>query len=333
MKKVLLTFLKLGVPAAIFVYLLWQVDLQDYRAFWNQPKRWDQLMLAELVALSAIVLGIFRWHLLVCAFEIPFTVREALRLGFLGFLLNFVSFGSVGGDVFKAILVCRGKPQKRPEAVASVLLDRAFGLLGLVTLAWLSLMVFRPASGLSAVMLGIRNASGAIAISAIAGLVFTIAAGPWLDRLIDTIAKIRVVGDTLGRMLRALRLLRNNPFILAVLLLYSLCIHSLLVISVFLVSSGVYEKHPTLGEHFMVVPAGLAAGTLPLAPGGLGYQEGALAGLFRQLPNLPENFSGILVATIFRLVTIGIAGVGVVYYYTTDASKTVAELSKTDGLE
>ena len=64
----------------------------------------------------------------------------------------------------------------------------------------------------------------------------------------------------------------------------------------------------------MVVPPGMAAGTLPLAPGGIGVQEGALAGLFKQLRNLPENYSGVLVATVYRLITITIAGVGLVFY-------------------
>lgn len=65
----------------------------------------------------------------------------------------------------------------------------------------------------------------------------------------------------------------------------------------------------------MVVPPGMAAGALPLAPGGIGLQEGALAGLFKQLPGLPENYSGMLVATVFRLITISIAGIGLVYYW------------------
>ena len=64
----------------------------------------------------------------------------------------------------------------------------------------------------------------------------------------------------------------------------------------------------------MVVPPGMAAGALPLAPGGLGVQEGALAGLFRQLPDLPRQFSAILVATVYRLITIAIAGIGVCFY-------------------
>lgn len=314
MKKTLITLLKLGIPACLFAYLLWRVPAADYTAFLEQRKRPELLLLAQVLAFLAIVLSILRWRILVLAFEIPFTVREALRLGFLGYLLNFVSFGSVGGDIFKAILAARDRPSKRPEAVASVLLDRAIGLLGLVILAWVTLAIGSQASGLTATMTYIRNAAGIVAGIGIGGLILAIFSGAWFDQLIETAARIPVVGETLGRMARAVRQLRRRPLAIFGLVIYSVGVHSLLATTVYLISCGVYAEHPTLGEHFMVVPPGMAAGALPLAPGGLGYQEGVLAELFSRLPDLPENYSGILVATIYRLATIMIAGIGLMYY-------------------
>jgi uncharacterized protein (TIRG00374 family) len=262
----------------------------------------------------AVILSFLRWRCLVLAFGIPFSVREALRLGFLGYLLNFISFGSVGGDVFKAILVARDKPENRPESVASVLLDRSIGLLGLVILAWISLVVF-AGSDPPAVLVGIRRGAGAIALLSTAALLFAVFSGAWFDRAIGVIARLPWVGQTLARMARAVRLLRANPLTLVYLLLMAVSVHGLLSLAVYLVSCGVYTDHPTLAEHLMVVPPGMAAGTLPLAPGGIGVQEGALAGLFRLLPDLPADFSGILVATVYRLITVAILGVGVVYYW------------------
>jgi hypothetical protein len=43
-------------------------------------------------------------------------------------------------------------------------------------------------------------------------------------------------------------------------------------------------------------------------------QEGAIAGLFQLMPDLPEMYSPILVATAYRLITVAIASVGVAYY-------------------
>lgn len=314
MKKSLLNLLKLILPLALLVYLLSTVERADYEAFWNQPKRWDMLLLAQLSALLAIVISILRWRMLVVSLEIPFTTKEALRLGFLGYLLNFISLGSVGGDLFKAILVAKEKSSKRPEAIASVLLDRAIGLLGLIILAWLSILVFAD-ENVPPLLLNIGRAAGGLMIVSIVALLIAVYGGQWFDRLILWGEKrIPVVGEPLGRMARCVRLLRKRSTTIPNLILGAVVVHSLLTLSVCFVSWGIYSEAPTLQQHFMVVPPAMAAGALPIAPGGIGVQEGAIAGLFKTLPNLPEAFSAILVATVYRLVTVAIAGVGVAYY-------------------
>ncbi len=313
MHRIGLVALKLALPAALFVYLLWSVPAEDYRAFWSQSKRWELLFAAQVIALASVVISFMRWRLLVLAFGIPFTVREALRLGFLGYLLNFISFGSVGGDVFKAIFVARDRPDKRPEAVASVLLDRAIGLMGLVILAWISLMLFAGGEW-SPLLIGIKRGAALLSALSILGLATAVFAGRWFDRIIQRLSDLPAVGETLARMATAVRQLRGAPSILPVLVGLAIFVHALLSVTIYLISCGIYVEHPTLKEHMIVVPPGMAAGALPLAPGGLGVQEGALAGLFRQLPDLPQQFSAILVATVYRLITIAIAGIGVCFY-------------------
>ncbi|MCA9183011.1 MAG: flippase-like domain-containing protein [Planctomycetales bacterium] len=313
MHRIGLAVLKLALPAALFGYLLWSVPADDYRAFWSQSKRWELLLAAQLLALVAVIISFMRWRLLVLAFGIPFTIREALRLGFLGYLLNFISFGSVGGDVFKAILVARDRPEKRPEAVASVLVDRAIGLMGLVMLAWISLVLFAQ-DDLSPLLIGIKRGAAVLSVLSMFALAAAIFAGRWFDQMIQWVAGLPIVGETLARMARAVRQLRDAPGILLLLSGLAIFVHSLLAVTIYLISCGIYPEHPTLKEHMMVVPPGMAAGALPLAPGGLGVQEGALAGLFRQLPDLPRLFSAILVATVYRLITIAIAGIGVCFY-------------------
>jgi glycosyltransferase 2 family protein len=313
LKKTVLLLIKLGLPLAIFAYLLASVDRDDYLAFWNQPKRWDLLLLAQLLALLATVIGILRWRLLVLYLDIPFTTSEALRLGFIGYLMNFVSLGSVGGDLFKAILAARNKPSKKPEAVASVLLDRAIGLLGLIMLAWFSILFFIDAS-VPKLIVTIGQAAGAMTTVCVLGLLIAVYSGDWIDKWIGQFdQRIPVIGPILARMARAIRLLRRRSSAIPVLIASSLMVHILLVLSVCLISWGIYPEAPTLQQHFMIVPPAMAAGAIPLAPGGLGIQEGAIVGLFRVLPGLPAVFSAVLVATVFRLMTLSCAGVGVAY--------------------
>ena len=152
-------------------------------------------------------------------------------------------------------------------------------------------------------------------IVSIVALLIAVYGGQWFDRLILWGEKrIPWIGETLGRMARCVRLLRKRSTTIPNLILGAVVVHSLLTLSVCFVSWGIYSEAPTLQQHFMVVPPAMAAGALPIAPGGIGVQEGAIAGLFKTLPNLPEAFSAILVATVYRLVTVAIAGVGVAYY-------------------
>lgn len=335
-QKALIALLKLGLPAGIFAYLLYQVPSEDYQAFLTQEKNWSYLLAAQMIAVIAVLISFLRWRLLLRAMDIPFTLREALRLGFLGYLLNFVSFGSVGGDIFKAVLAAKHRPNKRPEAVASVLLDRAFGLQGLVILAFFGLLAV-PAEQLSTTLLTIRNGAGLLAVLSVIALCLAIFSGSWFEKIIQLLQRTPILGLTLGRMVGAVRGLRSSPEVLAMMAVYSVGVHSLLASCVYLLSAGLYPEHPSFPQHLMIVPPSMAVGTLPLAPGGVGYQEAAMATLFKQLPDVPEGFSAIIVATVYRLVTLLIAGIGLVYYWashgrelTEEAEQAAAELEQQD---
>jgi len=90
------------------------------------PIRVDLLELAFLVYMVGIVGTFLRWYVLVRALDLPFRVRDALRLGFIGNVFNLVIPGAVGGDVIKAAYLCR-EQARRTQAVSSMVIDRAVG--------------------------------------------------------------------------------------------------------------------------------------------------------------------------------------------------------------
>ncbi len=188
-------------------------------------------------------------------------------------------------------------------------------MLGLVILAVVSLTVF-PTAPLPVVLRGIRDFAVVVTIAALAALLTAIYAGRWFEGMIKWIGTWPVAGQSLARMAWAVRQLRGQPLTLAALIATAVCVHTLLALTVYFVSAGLYSERPTLAEHLYVVPPGMAAGAIPLAPGGLGAQEYALDELFKQLPNQPEQFSGMIVATVYRLITLAIAGIGLIYYWT-----------------
>ena len=66
--------------------------------------------------------------------EPRFTLRAAILLGFIGNVFNLVIPGAVGGDLIKAAYLVR-MHVKKTQAIASMVIDRILGLLGLFILA------------------------------------------------------------------------------------------------------------------------------------------------------------------------------------------------------
>ena len=90
--------------------------------------------LALLITQVSLLITFVRWSLLVRVIEPGFTLRCSILLGFIGYLFNLVIPGAVGGDVVKAAYLSRMQI-KKTQAIASMVLDRIVGLLGLFVLA------------------------------------------------------------------------------------------------------------------------------------------------------------------------------------------------------
>ena len=143
-RSIALNAIKFIIPAVIIPILLWRVEPEQWDQLTQQPKHYGLLFAAFLIAIAATALSFARWCILVRCQGIALSMLEAFRLGAICFLLSFVSVGSVGGDLFKAIFLARRRPGKRVEAVASVLVDRASGLYGLLFLVVTGTLLLQP---------------------------------------------------------------------------------------------------------------------------------------------------------------------------------------------
>jgi uncharacterized protein (TIRG00374 family) len=311
-KKYLLLLLKVAFPLAIIVWLVSTIDRQQLAQLQQRPKDWGRLTAAFVICLTAVCITFVRWFLLVRALHMRFTVRDAFRLGFLGYLLNFVSIGSIGGDLFKAIFIARDQPGRRTEAIATVMVDRVIGFYALLLVVSLAILTTAPPS--TPVMNTLCKS--ALAVTAIATLGIGVAMLPGFTNgpLAEMLGSIPKIGRILAQLISAVRMYRGRPFVMAEILGLAMCVHCLLCISLYLVSTSLAPTAPSLGEHFIVIPLSMVAGGLPFTPAGLGTFEFAMDALFKQVSQ-SGNAPGILIALAYRLITIAVAGVGVVYYW------------------
>ena len=143
MKKLFVNLLKVGVSLGIVGWLIYDARRDPAFESFELPTEtgsWAFLTASFAVMFTSVTITIVRWQILVRALELPFRLADALRIGFLCYLLNFISLGSVGGDLFKALILAREYPRRRAEAVATVVIDRVIGLYGLFLLASLVIL-------------------------------------------------------------------------------------------------------------------------------------------------------------------------------------------------
>jgi hypothetical protein len=314
-RTIVLRVFKFALPVGILTWLITRVSDEQWEAIRTQPKSLPLLVTALLVASLAIAISYVRWALLLRAVNIAVPTVEAIRLGTIGFLLSFVSAGSVGGDVFKAFFVVRRTPGKRFAAVATILVDRALGLYGLLLVATLGLAVLSPAAASSELQ---QLSRGAMTLAGVgtAVLITLVLGGGWIDRLLRRCPKDRWWGAAVHHVADPIRLFHDGPGVLAVGVAMSVTVHLMLAASIYLIARGYYQQPPGLLDHLLIVPAGLLASALPLTPAGLGVFEFALEWLYEVVPAETTAVSGTLVALTFELVKIALAGLGLVFYWT-----------------
>jgi hypothetical protein len=339
LKDGLIKTLRWSIPAVIVAWLVFDVYRQDnFGQIWNGPKEWPLLGLALLFYLTAQLLTIARWYWLVRALDLPFRWNDAVRLGFLGYLLTFVSLGAVGGDLLKAFFVAREQPGRRVEAFATVIVDRMLGLYSLFLLATaailLSGMWSMPQSPtMNVVCQSVLIATGAATV----GILILVAVGDApARRMLDWVVRVPKLGPTLLTFARAVQIYRRDVRTVAVSIAVGLAVQSLVALCIWATAAALAANPPSMAEHLILVPVAMLTTILPLPGHGLGAFELAIDFLYRQIePGTPMG-QGLLVALGFRVVTIATAAISAVIYATN--RREVAEVlreaqAESDGLK
>jgi hypothetical protein len=320
LRRTALLLVKLALAVAILAYLIGQVQHHEgFSRLIQQPKIWSLLVLALVCTFAAIVLSFIRWYMLVVALGLDFRLVDALRLGSIGFVLNFVALGTLGGDLFKAVFLAREQPGKRTEAVATVMADRLLGLLTMLLLASSGILItgLRHSDSLPIAMLcNVILLATVVGWTGVGLLLFV--PGLLSPRLIGWVEAVPLVGPTVHRLVDAVRAYRDQKPRLLLAGAVSFMIAMMFVLSFYLVASGLPVHAPSFTQHMMIVPVANMAGAIPATPSGLGTMEATVEVLYRAAPGktraLPGD--GTMVSLGQRMMMITVALVGLLFYLT-----------------
>jgi hypothetical protein len=316
-KKILLFFLKLSLILGIFVYLFWKASgtpIEDgknvFQILWEQPKRFDFIAGAFLMQLFAVSMTFVRWRWLVQTFGLTLSLKDAFRFGFVGLLLNLAPMGIVGGDLVKSYLLINHNPKYRTQAVASVIVDRIVGLLVMFLLGSVLVcatgFIFRDdvwSKTLSRITLLLT-----VIGFTCTGIVFLpFFAKGHIERVLE---KIPYCGRIAGKLTNSLLLYRHHKICLFQAFLLTFLVHIPFGISLYLIANGLFQNVPGIIDHILLYSTVNLTSMIPLAAGPF---ELVLNELYHN--GFEKGIGiGLVVALAHRLISICVAGVGIVYY-------------------
>ncbi len=258
------------------------------------------VMALGLLLLSAVV-AITRWWRLLQIAGCPARWYDALRLTFVGFFMNLVLPGLTGGDLVKAVLVVRENPERRADALVSVIVDRGIGLLVLMAMAVAVVLV--EGEKFHELRLPVLLVFAGVLLA------LWLALHPWpraklrVERLLDRMpqrARLRSID-------RALSIYARHPGEMAIAVVLSAINHASIATALWALGHAFGD---TLGwpEYLGIAAIANTVSSIPVAPGGWGVGE-ALYGYLFHLLGAPTAL-GIAVSVSYRLLNmaLGLAG-------------------------
>ncbi len=203
--------------------------------------------------------------------------------------------GAVGGDVIKAAYLGRMQPDMKPQAWASMVLDRILGLLGLFLLAGVAgLTTWNSADGQVRLLIGL--VWGALLVGFV-GLAVVFSPGLYrpLNRLVAGRGKLRRWSPSSKRS--AWRTAGTSGRCSAMLGVATFC-HGLYVLAFYTASLALFDSMPTLAQHYLMVPLTLFTTAVPLPFGALGLSEQISGRLFQMV----HHADGAVAMMAFRVL-------------------------------
>lgn len=305
---------KVLAPVAVLAWVASSVEPGQWRALDVGPSGWRWMAVALAIEGTGLSLTFVRWYLLMRTVGLSYTLTDAFRLGSLGFVVSSLTIGAVGGDVAKSALVAREQPERRAEAVTTVLFDRALGMYSLMLVASAGLLFGGLPAALPGVD-GIRILAAAVTLAG--GLALFTLFVPAVHRRLHDRARAGGSGASfLGRVVEAVRLFAEHPGTVAIAIALGAGAFLLTALAVFVLGRAFFPEVPSPSDHLVIVPLAMVAGALPIAPAGLGTFEFAMDRLYALAgTGGAGEASGVLIALGFRAVTIGLAIVGLALYW------------------
>lgn len=278
----------------------------------QNPIQMGPLAACAIIYLAGVLLTFFRWFILVRAQDLPLSLLNALRLGLVGFYFSSFLPSSIGGDIVKAVMIAR-EQRRRTVAVATVLIDRALGLWGLIWVIVLLGAIFwavgNPVLLANANLRLIVFTSSMIIGATLLGWMALLMLPPNRAQIFaGRLERLPKIGHAFAELWRAVWMYRLKQGSLLLALVISIASHCCFVLAFYFAGQvfadpGNPDAVPTLSQDFLIVPIGCAIQAVFPSPGGIGAGEYGFGKLYTLVGK--TEAAGVLASLAQRLVIWG----------------------------
>jgi len=302
MNKTIAILLKVLVSLGLITFLISQVD---FSKIINILKNVDIAMI--FYALFFLTVQVFiattRWqHVLICQ-KIAIDYKNTLQILWSGLFFNQAMPSSVGGDVVRGYYL-KKQGMTLGRATLGVLMDRLFGMVGLVLLVLASLPLLFQLVDNQIARTGVLLIAFGMSLALL--LVF------FADKLPGDFSHLKLIRGfySLSQSGRHCISERYNGFII---LMISIIIHLISVVAVIILSAGLGLDIEWGGFLLMVSLVGLMM-VVPISIAGWGVREGVMVVGFGYLGVAPESALALSILYGLSMLAVALPG-GIIWMF------------------
>lgn len=303
LKNILSYILRIALSAILLAYLFYNIDVAK---IWHLLENADfRYILYAFIAFAVIhVFLLLRWLVMIAALGLSVPLKNVVHYFFVGLFFNLFLPTSTGGDVVKTVGLCRHTEYKA-RVVASVVLDRLSGFVGIVLTA---LLAYLAGYGI------INDPSLLIPIVVLAGVPVTLLLILFNEPLYAFGSRIFRRWPRIEKALMDLHydvvLLKNKKIAFVQAILLSFCSQAVLALTFYLIARALHQEVAFV--YFLIfVPLICVVSSLP-SIGGLGVRDAGAVYLFAKAGLGAATALSLSLLNFVFMVVVGLVG-GVLY--------------------
>lgn len=264
-KRHLWAFIRLCVTAGLLWYISGKIDLTQALGLVSQAN-WGWSALAVVMIMAQLFVIALRWRFLVRMTGAAPDYSLFVRYTFEGMFFNQALPSSVGGDAVRIYRLARTPTIGTTRSVSSVLLDRAFGLIGIVLIA----AVFLPGYLQLVSDPAMKNGAVLLVVVLIVGFITFLAIGLLPQKL----RRWRVVTEFLNMSRQARRVFREPLQLMRIGI--STVVGQMIALSALYVLALALGVEVSYQTTMAVLPLSILISTIPITIAGWGLREGVM---------------------------------------------------------